>query len=270
MVSAQLGVAQSYGTEIPDDLYEAALLPGWQETPGQYQSALEVRLASGWKTYWRIPGDAGIPPNLNWEGSQNVKSIKVAWPTPEVFFAAGAVSIGYHDEMFLPLHVEAIDPALPVKLHLTADIGVCEFICIPVSFTLEATLSQSNKADKAILAALKKQPAKGNEQNINTYSCIITPTPDGAMVEAHLSLHEIEEAGFGDYDAVVIEAGIREAWLQQATTEELDGQLIAASEVIVPADMAFSLARDRLMITIIGKNQKSVELRGCKAPRANY
>ena len=47
------------------DILDARILTGWQRTDGKHVSALHIELNDGWKTYWRAPGDAGIPPHFD-------------------------------------------------------------------------------------------------------------------------------------------------------------------------------------------------------------
>src|ERR1700680_2214125 len=58
-------------------------------------AVIEIRLDTGWKTYWRYPGDSGVPPTLDFAGSENVKSVTVLWPAPGRFGAgAGGEFVG--------------------------------------------------------------------------------------------------------------------------------------------------------------------------------
>ncbi|MDO5529308.1 MAG: hypothetical protein Q4F71_07880, partial [Paracoccus sp. (in: a-proteobacteria)] len=58
--------------DLPRGLESARLLPGWVDADGRRITALELVLAPGWKTYWRSPGDAGIPPSFDWRGAEEV------------------------------------------------------------------------------------------------------------------------------------------------------------------------------------------------------
>ena len=71
-------------SQMPDNLARAEISPGWREGYS-HVAGLTIRLAPGWKTYWRAPGDAGIPPSFNWSGSKNVADVRVQFPVPEVF-----------------------------------------------------------------------------------------------------------------------------------------------------------------------------------------
>ena len=97
-----------------DDVVSARLLSGWQTDRGTHMAALELALAPGWKTYWRAPGDAGIPPSFDFSASTNLKSVRFHWPRPAVFDLNGMQTIGYHDHLVLPIEVTPEDPAQPV------------------------------------------------------------------------------------------------------------------------------------------------------------
>jgi suppressor for copper-sensitivity B len=97
---------------------------------------LQIQLAPGWKTYWRSPGDAGIPPQLDWTGSENLKSAKILWPLPEEFEAYGFSSWGYHDEIVFPIDISLKEEGKPLDLKLQVQLGICENVCIPYAFEL--------------------------------------------------------------------------------------------------------------------------------------
>lgn len=115
------------------------------------RAGIEIRLDPGWKTYWRYPGDTGVPPTFQFAGSQNVKSTTVEWPAPEQFSdGAGGHSIGYLGDVVLPLKVVPADASRPSILYLKLDFAVCGSLCVPAHATLELGLS-GNGADEAIL-----------------------------------------------------------------------------------------------------------------------
>jgi DsbC/DsbD-like thiol-disulfide interchange protein len=96
------------------------------------RAGIEVRLERGWKTYWRYPGDAGVPPRFDWSGSENLATTEIRWPAPELLTdETGTKSIGYHDNVVFPVSIVPIDPAKPVKLKLKLDFAVCEKLCVP-------------------------------------------------------------------------------------------------------------------------------------------
>jgi len=118
------------------------------------RAGVEIRLDPGWKTYWRDPGDSGVPPTFDFSGSENVKSVTVLWPAPERFpDGAGGHSIGYVGRLVLPLHVLPQDPAKQSALHVKLGYAVCANLCVPA----EATLALALSGDGAEEAALEKE-----------------------------------------------------------------------------------------------------------------
>lgn len=109
------------------------LIDGGAGETGQRLAAVEIRLDPHFKTYWRMPGDSGLPPSFDWARSENVKQVEVLWPAPTRFQDAAGSSIGYKDKAVLPLRVTLADPAKPAVLGLKLDYAVCEQICIPVT-----------------------------------------------------------------------------------------------------------------------------------------
>ena len=65
------------------------------EAGGARLAAVEIALDRGFKTYWRHPGEAGLPPAFDWSGSANLAAVEVLWPAPRRFQDAGGVSYGY-------------------------------------------------------------------------------------------------------------------------------------------------------------------------------
>lgn len=106
-------------------------------TGAQRLAGLQIKLDPNWKTYWRSPGDSGVPPQFDWSGSQNVKKVDVLWPAPARYVEKYATTIGYKDEVVLPLIVHVKDPAKPAELKLKLFLGICEDICVPVNTALK-------------------------------------------------------------------------------------------------------------------------------------
>ncbi|HVT56076.1 MAG TPA: protein-disulfide reductase DsbD domain-containing protein [Xanthobacteraceae bacterium] len=102
------------------------------------RAGVEIRLEKGWHTYWRYPGDAGVPPKFDWSASENLASAQVEWPAPEkIVDESGMKSIGYHDHVAFPVAIKPADPGLPIKLRLKLDFAVCEKLCVPAEAVME-------------------------------------------------------------------------------------------------------------------------------------
>ncbi len=117
-----------------------------------HRAGIDIRLARGWKTYWRYPGDSGLPPRFDFTGSENVKAIAVRWPAPHRLDDESGTSIGYKSDFVLPLEVWPQDGARPVTLRLKVDYGICEKICIPAEAKAELTLTGGASTHAARLA----------------------------------------------------------------------------------------------------------------------
>ncbi len=126
------------------------------------RAGVEIRLAPGWKTYWRYPGDSGVPPHFDFTKSENLKSVQVAWPAPQRFTDADGSFIGYRDNVLFPLSVVPKDAGKPVVLRLTLDYAICEKVCIPVQakgeLTIKGGATQGSEIAKAEQTVPRAQP----------------------------------------------------------------------------------------------------------------
>jgi DsbC/DsbD-like thiol-disulfide interchange protein len=111
---------------------------------GVLRAGIEVRLKHGWHTYWRYPGDSGVPPQFDFKESQNVKSVDVLWPAPQRLAEAGGISIGYATDVILPLRVVPKDAAKPVMLRLKLGYAICEKLCVPAEAHVELALPKGS------------------------------------------------------------------------------------------------------------------------------
>jgi DsbC/DsbD-like thiol-disulfide interchange protein len=105
------------------------------------RAGIEIRLAPGWKTYWRYPGDSGIPPRFDFSHSKNVKSVTVRYPAPHRLTDESGTSIGYKHGVVFPLDIVPQNAAQPVMLAVKADYAVCEKICIPAEGKAELNVT---------------------------------------------------------------------------------------------------------------------------------
>ncbi|MEF3046410.1 protein-disulfide reductase DsbD domain-containing protein [Pseudotabrizicola sp. L79] len=243
-----------------DDVVQGQFRAGWQTAPGAHISALHLELAQGWKTYWRAPGDAGIPPSFDWSGSSNLKSVRFHWPAPEVFHTAGMQTVGYHHRLVLPIEVEALDPAKPVTLRATVDLGVCKDICMPASLALSADLTIPGKADQVISAALQARPATAKEAGLRAIACAVEPIRDGLRVTARMTLPQQ-----GRSEVVMIEPGQPGVWVSEAVVQRSGGDLVATVDMVPPSGQPFALTRSQVRITVIGQPGRAVDILGCPA-----
>lgn len=107
------------------------LIAGPTTATGKQRVGVEIVMSPGFKTYWRSPGEFGVPPNFDWSGSTNIGGLDVRWPVPERFQDSAGYSIGYVGEVVIPISVQPVDPSRPVLVVLKLEYAVCEKICIP-------------------------------------------------------------------------------------------------------------------------------------------
>ncbi len=139
------------------------------------RAGVELRLAPGWKTYWRFPGDSGVPPRFEFDQSENVKSVTVQWPAPRRFNDTEGTTIGYKDNVVFPLRIEAKDRSKPVTLRLKLEYAACEKLCIPVDAKADLVIEETSQAHDASVAAAEAA----------------VPKPQGLRAPAPLSLWNV-------------------------------------------------------------------------------
>jgi DsbC/DsbD-like thiol-disulfide interchange protein len=141
---------------------QARLIAGGGDLAG-----FEIALTPGAITYWRDPGDAGLPPTLDFSGSDNVASVEPLFPAPKrIKEADGGEAFGYDGGVVFPLRVKPRDPTKPATLKLNADFAVCEKVCLPAKAHLELTLPSApgsphaDAIDAALATVPRAVPAK--------------------------------------------------------------------------------------------------------------
>jgi DsbC/DsbD-like thiol-disulfide interchange protein len=125
------------------------------------RAGVEIKLDPGWKTYWRDPGDSGVPPEFDFSKSGNVKSVTVLWPAPERFpDGAGGNSIGYLDHVVLPLRIVPENPAKQTSLQLKLGYDICGNMCVPVEANLGLPLGADGAEESTIEKAEIRVPRR--------------------------------------------------------------------------------------------------------------
>jgi thiol:disulfide interchange protein DsbD len=187
----------------------SAIVPGKPFTVG-----LLLRMAPNWHTYWKFPGDAGIPTEMKWKLPAGWKAGEIQWPIPLRLLEPGDIQIyGYHDEVLL---LQAITPPASVtesavQLSAEANWLVCEKICIPGSAKLQLDLpvtAQNAPANEEIFSRYRRSLSQnwpdpkvaraswkrnGSELQLSVESAALAnypvaeffPLPEGNVVVGH-------------------------------------------------------------------------------------
>jgi DsbC/DsbD-like thiol-disulfide interchange protein len=158
-LSAQ-GAAAQDASPWARDRHSALRLLAGSRSGNVLIGGVDIQLNPGWKTYWRTPGDSGVPPRFDFSRSENVESVTALFPAPMSFpDGAGGVSYGYVRRVVLPLRIVPKDATRPVRLRGDIGYAVCEKICVPVEAAVELDVVNAASAqDSGIAAALASLP----------------------------------------------------------------------------------------------------------------
>ncbi len=246
---AALAQNMDYGT--------VKLLKGWQAGDGSYQIALEFNLNEGWKTYWRTPGPAGLPPIFNWDGSDNIGDLRYDWPTPEIIDQSGMITLGYHNRFILPIRITP-EADGPVRVALTLNFGVCSDICVPAQAVFLARLDGSaNESVDLIETALAQGPQGRGTSGLERIDCTVSPKDNGYEITANLDFADPIIAPF-----TVIEYGSQEIWIDMAESETRGRAISASAPMQYYGSGKMNMDMAALTVSVFGAD-RAVEIRGC-------
>ncbi|UWQ05061.1 protein-disulfide reductase DsbD domain-containing protein [Aliiroseovarius crassostreae] len=258
LISAAPASAGSGLPSAPDDIARIELLPGWRTATGEHMAALRIELAEGWKTYWRAPGDSGIPPSFDLKTSENVGHVEFHWPVPDVFVEGGVRTIGYKEELVLPMTITPGTAGAPIKLSGDLQFGVCLDICMPMQASLSMALpTGAATQNRAIKKALQARPDTSREAGVKKALCSFEPLRDGLRVRA-----EIHMPRLAPNEVVVLETADPEVWVAEVDSRREGGRIIAETDIVPPKGSAFALNRSELRFTVLGAG-RGVDILGC-------
>ncbi|WP_420862249.1 protein-disulfide reductase DsbD domain-containing protein [Algirhabdus cladophorae] len=240
----------------PADAVRLDILPGWENADGTQMAGLRVSLDDGWKTYWRAPGDAGIPPVFSWNGSENVRGVSFHWPVPEVHSQNGMRTFGYQGEFTIPVTVHRSADGT-ARLKGKVQIGVCSDICVPVTLRFDQLLPEGGARDGQIASALVDQPMTAKEGRVAAATCAFDPTSDGAHLTVKVQMPQLAEM-----ELAVIEAGDPRIWVAEPVVERQGDWLVAQTRMYHDYDGPMVINRGSMRITVLGAGQ-AVDIQGC-------
>lgn len=178
VVAAAVGTAEAVNAassgSFANPAIEARLISvenGIEPDARTLSAGLHLQLGKDWKTYWRSPGEVGIPPSIDWAGSQNVAEVDFLWPAPERFTAFGIENFGYHGQVVFPLRVSLSEAGEPARLKARVKLLTCSTVCVPQDFELTLNLPRASgiDADAAALisAYADRVPDEGTASGIS-------------------------------------------------------------------------------------------------------
>lgn len=238
------------------DVVQVSFLPGWRLPNGNHMAAVQITLAPGWKTYWRAPGEGGVPTVISLTEAQGVTGMSIHWPRPQVFIANGMRSIGYRGSVILPVEF-SLDDHGPVSVTGQIDLGVCLDVCMPVTLDLAGLLPVQTDRVGEIGRALSDRPLTAGEAGAGHATCSVEPIADGLRVTVSVNVPPT-----GNDETVVVEHRNSDVWVSEAMTRREGNTVRGTADVVPPDHGPFAMNRSDLRITVIG-SQMAVELDGC-------
>lgn len=242
----------------PGSVARLDILPGYRDADGRHIAGLHIQMEPGWKTYWRVPGEGGIPPRFDWSRSRNLAGAAVSWPVPEVFYDYGLRSIGYSGGVVLPVVIQPDASGKHVDFRARIEIGVCKDVCVPVTLTAKANLpATGGQSDPRLTAAINSRPTAPRAAGVRRVDCRIEPIEDGLKLTATMTMPR-RKGG----EEAVIELADPAVWVSTPSVTRKNTHLIATSELVAPSGQPFSLDRSDIRITILSPGE-AVDIRGC-------
>ena len=169
-----------------------------------YEGLLQIELGDGWHSYWRAPGDAGIPLSLTPAENSGIAAIAMEWPTPIRYEDFGLMNFVYHEKVSFPLQItlaEDFETNESYSGDITVFYMVCKTVCVPQEFTLN--LPKISSIDMQNLSANQAQmrfaerrlPYDGDVSDLGINIAVLSK--DALVVAARAS------GGFDDVDLFV-------------------------------------------------------------------
>ena len=229
-------------------------------------AALELRLAPGWHTYWRTPGDAGFPAAVDWGGSENLAGAAMSWPAPERLTLQGLENIVYLDHVVLPVALAVERPGEPLRLRAEVDYASCDVVCIPyhASFdlTLPAGLAAPGSEAPLIAEAAAKVPGPLPTAGLRLVSATVSQTIGTASLAVTLA----SDAGPLRAPDLFVE-GVPQAMPQKPAILNQPGERAATLVMPLSAEAAQAITRKLLTFTVVD-GARSAEFMAAPLPGA--
>ena len=152
LACAQPALASSSGWQEAEGARVRLVTTGEPDAQGHLRGMLDIRLEPGWKTYWRDPGDAGVPPTLDLGAGG---SAEMLFPAPEWHHDGTYDWAGYSAPVAIPVTLKLSDPARPGPIEASAFLGLCKTICIPLNarLVLDPAADPGDPGDALAVAA---------------------------------------------------------------------------------------------------------------------
>lgn len=242
------------------------LLPGRSESDGSRMAALVVDVAPEWKTYWRNPGEAGIPPRFDWTRSANLRDAEIFWPRPHAFESFGITTLGYSGRVVFPVRLKPEKPDEPMEIDLGLSLGVCNEICVLEEARVLGRIlpGEAETGADLVAAAEATVPMPGRQSGLTRATCRISGAGAKRHFDAELDFDRAVEA------PMVVLEGPETAWFSQIVTTAGASGAAGGSRITVEAAMSLVdgsawVDRSEVRLTVLG-DEFAADVMGCTAP----
>lgn len=245
-----------------ESFVQVSLLPGRAEPDGARVVGLAVDIAPHWKTYWRNPGAAGIPPQFDWSRSRNLKSVEVFWPRPSFFDSFGLKTLGYSGQVIFPVRLVPTEPGQAMEIDLGIELGVCRDICVLEETAVQGRIEPGAPDSHGIELAAAEQavPRSGAEQGLSAATCRISGAGKKRRFDAELDFPGVLT------DPVVILEGPDLAWFTGVRTTAAPGSgRLSVEAGLSLLDETAWVSRSQVRMTVLA-GDFAADIQGCSAP----
>ena len=156
---------------------------------GTIPAILQIELEEGWKTYWREPGSAGIPPQVTLSDGGNAVLSGLSFPVPTIFDDGKSRDYGYEGSVSFLLNIKQQNTKMPSRLDAQVFLGLCEKICVPFQADLSVVADPKDpivSADAALIAQAEMQLPEPASDNFRIVQASVSPDGKEISVKAQL------------------------------------------------------------------------------------
>lgn len=253
LASADASAVSSEWVETEGGRIRITALP--PSSDGVIRAILDVDLLPGWKTYWRDPGDAGIPPSIKFDGSSNVAQSQLDFPPPERIDDGYSVWAGYTFPVAFPLTLTQDKVGGASVLEAQVFLGICKTICIPVQNDFSLVIDPANKANSFEQRIVDRAFAQVPEQPSQDIS--ITETTFSTQDKA-LSVSISHPKSMTDVDLFLTAPS---GWYFDIPKRVGGGDTLSKFEIAVidaPADTSLSGTPLQILVTSANRSMETI------------
>ena len=135
------------------------------------EAGLEFRFAKGWHGYWRTPGDAGIPPTVDWAASENISRGTISWPVPHRLVIDGLQNSVYENDVVLPVKLFLKHSHVDARIKASITYAACSEVCVPLqadlTLALPAGAGDTSAQSGLINSAQKRVPGSPDAAGVD-------------------------------------------------------------------------------------------------------